>query len=91
MIVNNMAADIDAGSSAGDLVVIIPDPESHSVDAKTTFGIIASDFGQTQKKRIVGRTLVSGNPTASTQIRLRMGRGGITLKTLSKEGYTAEE
>jgi len=89
--VNNMAADIDADSGAGDMVVIIPDPESHSIDAKTTVGPIASDFGKTHKKHFVGREMVTGGTTVSSLVRLRMGRGGITLKTLQKEAYTSDQ
>jgi Putative adhesin len=90
--VNNMAAEIDANSSRGDIVVMLPDPGPYSIDAKTQFGTIASDFqGKTRKKHFVGRTFVSENGSASPVIHLRMGYGGITVKTLPKEAYTADQ
>jgi hypothetical protein len=88
--VNNMAADIRADASRGDIVVILPDPESHMVDAKTQFGTLASDFGQTRREHFVGRSLVTGN-SASPLVHLRMGYGGITVKSLPKEAYTADQ
>jgi hypothetical protein len=88
--VNNMAADVEANSGRGDIVVILPDPESCRVDAKTQFGTVTSDFGQTRREHFVGRSLVTGN-SSSPLVRLRMGYGGITVKTLPKEAYTADQ
>lgn len=88
--VNNMANDIEADGSTGDIVVILPDPESRRVDAKTQFGTVVSDFGQTRKAHFVGRSLVTGN-SASPLVHLRMRYGGITVKTLPKEAYTVDQ
>ena len=91
VIVNNMAADIDADSNKGDLIVMLPDPASRLVDARTRFGIIASDFGETHRARFIGETLLNGKRSSSPLVHLRMGRGGITLKTQPAEAYTAEQ
>jgi Putative adhesin len=88
--VNNMAGNIEANSSSGDILVILPDPESRKVDAKTQFGTVVSDFGQTHREHFVGRSLVTGTSTAAL-VHLRMGYGGITMKTLPKEAYTADQ
>jgi hypothetical protein len=92
VIVNNILGDIDAKSSRGDIVVIVPDPESRLVDARTKFGPIAADYsGDTHRKHLIGQSLVSGKTSDSPFIHLRMGYGGITLKTLPKEAYTADQ
>ena len=89
--VNNMAAGIDADSGGGDMVVILPDPGTRSVDARTKIGSVVSDFGETHRAHLVGENLVTVNGSSSPAVRLRMGRGGITVKTLPAEGYTAEQ
>jgi len=91
VIVNNMAADIDADSNKGDLIVMLPDPAARLVDARTRFGIIASDFGETRRARFIGEMLLNGKGSSSPLVHLRMGRGGITLKTLPAEAYKAEQ
>jgi hypothetical protein len=92
VIVNNIIGNIDANSNRGDIVVMIPDPESRLVDARTRFGPIASDFsGTTHRKHLIGQSFVSGKASDSASIRLRMGYGGITVKTLPKEAYTADQ
>ena len=92
VIVNNILGNIDANSSGGDIVVMVPDPESRLVDARTRFGPIASDFsGATHRKHLIGQSLVSGKSSDSPFIHLRMGYGGITVKTLPKEAYTADQ
>lgn len=89
--VNNMASDVQAESSTGDIVVILPQPESSFVDAKTAFGTVVSDFGDTRNAHFVGRSFINGTNSSSPVIRLRMGYGGITVKTLPKEAYTADQ
>jgi hypothetical protein len=89
--VNNMAAGIDADSGGGDMVVILPDPGTRSVDARTKIGSVVSDFGETHRAHLVGENLVTVNGSSSPAVRLRMGRGGITVKGLPAEGYTAEQ
>jgi hypothetical protein len=89
--VNNMAAAIDADSGGGDMIVILPDPGTRSVDARTKIGSVVSDFGETHHMHFVGESLVTANGALSPVVRLRMGRGGITVKTLPVEGYTAEK
>ena len=89
--VNNMAAGIDADSGGGDMVVILPDPGTRSVDARTKIGSVVSDFGETHRAHLVGESLVTANGSSSPVVRLRMGRGGITVKTLPAEGYTAQQ
>jgi len=92
VIVNNIRGTIDANSSRGDIVVMVPDPESRLVDARTKFGPIASDFtGATHRQHLIGQSLVSGKASDAASIRLRMGYGGITIKTLPKEAYTADQ
>jgi Putative adhesin len=86
--VTNIAADVEATGSRGDIVLMLREPGSYSIDAKTTFGTIASDFGgNAHRYHFVGRSFATGNTPASHRIYVRMGYGGITVKTLPKEAY----
>jgi hypothetical protein len=84
--INNMSANIEANSSRGDIVVFLPEADP-SIDAKTQFGAIASDFaGDAHRVHLIGRTFTAGR-SSSSLVRLRMGYGGITIKTLPEEAY----
>jgi hypothetical protein len=89
--VNNMSGNIEANSSRGDIIIFVPGSEP-SIDAKTQFGAIASDFGgEIHRAHLIGRSFISGKTSASPLVHLRMGYGGITVKTLPREAYTANQ
>jgi hypothetical protein len=76
-----MRGEIEATSRSGDIVVMLPDPGPYSIDAKSKFGSIASDFaGKTRRKHLVGEQSASVNPSSSHRIYLRMGLGDISIK-----------
>ncbi len=49
--VENVAGDIEAASHAGDITLILPEAGMFSVDAKSRFGTITSDFADATQRR----------------------------------------
>jgi hypothetical protein len=87
--VTDIAGDIEANGSRGDIVLMLREPGSYSIDAKTQFGTVVTDFAGNVKRTffLIGRTLATGKASGSHRIYARMGYGGITVKTLPKEAY----
>jgi len=87
--VTDIAGDIDASGSRGDIVLMLRGPGTYSINAKTKLGTIATDFtGDTQRRfYLLGWNFTNGNTPGSHRIRVRMGYGGITVKSLPKEAY----
>lgn len=81
VMVSGIRGEIEANSRSGDIVLMLPDPGPYSIDAKSKFGSVSSDFaGTSQRKRLVGEQFASANPPSSRRIYLRIGFGGITIK-----------
>lgn len=81
VMVSGIRGEIEANSRSGDIVLMLPGPGPYSIDAKSKFGSVSSDFaGTTQRKRLVGEQFASTNPPSSRRIYLRIGFGGITIK-----------
>ena len=82
--VTEMTGDIEATGSRGDIMLMLPNQVSYSVDATTKLGTIVSDLpGDVRKHHVVGQSFVNGRESASRRMRVRMGYGGITIKTTS--------
>jgi hypothetical protein len=81
--VSDMAGDIEASGSRGDIMLMVPRQFTYAVDAQTKLGTIVSEFdGDSRKHHLVGRSFTRSNASASRIMRLRMGYGGITIKAL---------
>ena len=81
LMVSGISGDIEATSRSGDIVLMLPDPGPYSIDAKSKFGSVSSDFaGTAHRKKLLGEQFASGNATPSRRIFLRIGFGGITIK-----------
>jgi hypothetical protein len=79
--VSDVQGDIEVDSHTGDMIVVLPDPGPFSISARTRMGSVTSDFaGSGHKQFLVGTQFVHTSPAASRQVKLRMGRGSITLK-----------
>ena len=90
LMVSRISGDIEASSRSGDIVLMLPDPGPYSIDAKSKFGSVSSDFaGTTHRKRLVGEQFASANPPPSHRIYLRMGLGGITIKEVPSDSGSA--
>ncbi|MGD1093604.1 MAG: hypothetical protein ABSB35_16650 [Bryobacteraceae bacterium] len=89
---SDMSADIEATCSRGDILLLLRDSGSYSIDAKNKFGVITSDFdGNPHPLRYrLGESYATPNSPSSSRIQLRMGFGGITIKALPPEAYAAQ-
>jgi hypothetical protein len=84
--VSGVTGDIEASASRGDIVLMLPDSGSYSIDAKTKLGIVSSDFeGSVHSRYLVGRRFARALTPPTQQLYLRVGFGGITIKTVPPE------
>ena len=85
VMVANVTGDIRSTGHRGDILLMLPDTGAYSIDAKTKVGVVTSDFagGLHRRRYLVGERFAS--PPASHQIYLRMGFGGITIKSVPRE------
>ena len=85
--VNGVAGDIEASVSRGDIVLMLPDSGTYSIDAKTKLGAVSSDFdGSVLSRYLVGQNFARTPKPPSQHLYLRMGFGGITIKAVPPEG-----
>jgi hypothetical protein len=90
IVISDVAGDIDAYSSSGDLIVLLPPQQDYAIDAKAVLGTVTSDFaGTTHHRRLIGEGFANAGATAAKRIHLRVGRGGITIKQVppQKKSY----
>jgi hypothetical protein len=86
IMISGVADDIDAHSSSGDLIVLLPPQQAYAIDAKTVLGTVTSDFaGTAHHRRLIGEGFANAGATAGKRIHLRVGRGGITIKQVPLE------
>jgi len=81
--VSDITGDLDVRSHTGDMIVMLPDPDLYSIDARTRLGSVSSDITGKNLNRfsqfLVGSHFdyVSQNP--KRRIYLRLGRGSIEI------------
>ena len=81
LMVSGISGEIEATSRSGDIVLMLPDPGPYSIDAKSKFGSVISDFaGTAHREKLIGEQFASAKPPQSRRIFLRIGFGGITIK-----------
>jgi hypothetical protein len=79
--VSDVTGDIEVNSHTGDMIVMLPDPGPYSIDARTRLGCVTSDFsGKRRSQYLVGTQFAVAGQSLSRNVRLRMGRGSITIK-----------
>jgi hypothetical protein len=79
--VSDVTGDLEVNSHTGDMIVMLPDSGSYSIDARTRLGSVSSDFvGKGRNQFVVGMGFAYTNEAPSRRIYLRMGRGCITIK-----------
>jgi hypothetical protein len=84
--VSGVTSDIEASAGRGDIMLMLPDSGSYSIDAKTRLGNVSSDFeGSALSRYLVGQRFVRSPMTLSHELYLRMGFGGITIKAVPPE------
>jgi hypothetical protein len=85
VIVENVTGDIHATAHRGDILLMLPDTGTYTIDAKTKVGVVTSDFVGDLHRRpyLLGERFAS--PSASHRVYLRVGLGGIAIKSVSPE------
>ena len=79
--VGDLNGDIEVNSHTGDMIVMLPDPGPHSIDATARVGSVSSDFaGKSVREFLLGTHFAYPGEGRSQRIHLRMGRGSITIK-----------
>ncbi len=80
--VSDVAGVLDVRSHTGDMIVALPDPGPYSIDARTRFGSVSSDLsGKNSRPLLLGSRFRGPGSEAARRVRLRTGRGSITIKT----------
>jgi hypothetical protein len=84
--VSGVTGDIDASASRGDILLMLPDSGTYSIDAETKLGAVSSDFdGSVLSRYLIGQNFARTFPSPSQHLYLRMGFGGITIKAVPAE------
>jgi hypothetical protein len=84
VILTNLTGDVEARNGTGDIAVMVPADASYTIDAKTRFGGVDSDFGGPSKKRkLVAHELAFAQPAAKHHLNLHVGVGGINIEEMS--------
>jgi hypothetical protein len=79
--VSDVTGNLEVNSHTGDMIVMLPDPGPYVIDARTRLGSVSSDFaGKTLSRFLVGTRFAYASEASSQRIRLRVGRGSITIK-----------
>jgi len=87
--VSDVTGDIDVNSRTGDMIVMLPDTISYSVDARTRLGSVSSDaMGKGQYRFVAGNHFAYASQTPSRRVSLRMGCGSITIKRVRPPDLT---
>ncbi len=85
--VSDVTGDIEVHSHTGDMIVMLPDPGPYSIDARTRFGSVSSDFtSKANRSFLLGSHSVHAGEASSHRVHLRMGRGSITIKSSPPSG-----
>jgi hypothetical protein len=81
VLMTNVTGDVDAHVSTGDIVLEVPGADEYSIDARSRFGGVESDFGGTSRHHHMVAHQLGFTPGASKhKIYLRVGIGNINIK-----------
>lgn len=81
--------EIEATNPRGDIVLMLPDPGPYSIDAKSKFGAVQSDFeGQSHLVHLIGDRFANSAVSPSRRVYVRVGVGGVTIKELPAASVT---
>jgi hypothetical protein len=78
--VSGLTGAMDVDGHTGDMIVMLADTGPYAIDARARFGRIASDISCTAGNPLLAGGRVRCAAATGQQIRLRMGRGSITIK-----------
>src|ERR1035441_4160304 len=82
VLVSGMTGDVEATSHSGDILLMLPDSGTYSIDARSKLGVVSSDFaGAAHRRHLVGSGFASVTSSPSHRIYLRTLMGGITIRS----------
>jgi hypothetical protein len=82
VLVNGVSGNVSIASSSGDIVLMIPDPESYEIDAKSRIGTVSLDFADASRRRYFAGESFLNEGQGKRKIFARVGYGGVTVKAL---------
>jgi hypothetical protein len=86
VLVSDMTGDVEATSTGGDILLMLPAAGTYSIDARSKLGAVASDFeGQGHRQHLVGSGFRNGVTAPARRIYLRTRVGGIAIKAVPVE------
>lgn len=87
VIIANVSGDVEATSASGDILLLLNDSGTYSIDARSKLGTVASDLeGEAHRKHLSGSAFLSETSSPSSRIYLRTVMGGISIKLVPPEG-----
>ena len=84
--VRGVTGEIEASAGRGDILLMLPDSGMYAIDAKTNFGAVSSDLdGSVISRYVIGQKFTGTLSPPARRLYLRMGFGGITIKSVPPE------
>ena len=86
VLIANLAGEIEATNSSGDIVVMLPRGDPSVIDAKSRFGVVSSDFGDAAHRWYrLGQWFASPSQATTRRIYARVRWGSIVIKEYFSE------
>ncbi len=86
VLVSAINGEIDVTSNSGYVVLMLPDSGAYSIDARSKFGVVSSDFeGAAHRRHLVGSEFAQPVQSPARRIYARTGAGSITIKAVPAE------
>ncbi len=81
VVVSSVIGDVEARVGTGDIVLVLPGHDGYSIDARSKFGAVESDFGDAATRHnLLSRQLAFAPASPKHKIFLRAGIGSINVK-----------
>lgn len=87
VLIADVSGEIEATSTTGDIVVMLPNPGPYAIDARTKVGTVYSDFDDISHAHWIGERSHISKPAPASRVYLRAGIGGISIQETNPGGY----
>jgi len=79
--INDVRGDLEVHSHTGDMIVALSEASPYAIDARVKFGSVWSDFDEGKRigHFLLGSGFIQTPGSPAPRVRLRMGRGNITI------------
>jgi hypothetical protein len=85
--IHDVTGAIEVSTRVGDIVLQLDGAGSYSIDAKSKFGDVYSEFPGAEHQHLIGQSFAGSAPAPSTRIYLRVGIGGIKVQKIGAPVY----